>query len=305
MTTPHPVRRDARSLQDPRKRSGEVFDNVVVGVDDPQAGRDALELARELIAADGNMMLVYVQVVVPAADSDSDPVWQVAERRRALERLASLRDEARVDAQLSCVQARSVAVGLHEAVRRHGDLLVIGASQRDEYERTFVGDDTREVLKDPPSAVAVAPTGYAMRAPALRKIGVAYDGSPGSEQALAVARTLARDRHAELSAFEAVPEPIRVHDVWNVEGEIEADVAKARERLGALGEVDPSAASGDAAEELARYAPSVDLLVLGPHRHRPIDLLMGGSTSQRLAESAPCALLVLGPAGGSSTTPIA
>lgn len=282
-----------------------MFDNVVVGIDDPQAGRDALALARQLVSGDGSLLLVYVQRVAPVVDSEADAVFQVDERRSALERLASLRDEAQVDAQLLCIEAPSVAVGLHEAVRRHGDLLAIGASQRDEYERTFVGDDTREVLNDPPSAVAVAPAGYAARAPALRRIGVAYDGSPASERALAAGRTLARSHQAELSAFEAVPEPIRVHDVWNVEGEIEQGVAKAREHLGELGDVEPRAASGDAAEELARYATSVDLLVLGSHRHRPIDVLTGGSTSQRLADGAPCALLVLGPGGASSITPIA
>lgn len=263
-----------------------MFDNVVVGVGGEGAGRDPLELARQLVSTDGSLILVAVEVeVLPP------------ERRRALEQLASLRDEAYVEAQLLCVQARSVARGLHQAARQHGDLLVVGASLHDDYERVFVGDDTRDVLKNPPCDVAVAPLGYAMRAPALRTIGVAYNGSPGSEQALAVARSLGRQRSARLSAFEAVPEPIRVHDPWNVEVEIEEGVAKALARLAELGDVEPHAASGDAAEELTRYAASVDLLVLGPHQHRPKDRLMGGSTSQRLGDSSPCPLLVLSSAG--------
>jgi uncharacterized protein len=270
-----------------------MFDSVVVGVDDHQAGRDALGLAKQLVSPDGSLTLVYVQVVMLAADSD--PVWQVAERHRALRRLAALRDEARVEAELLAVQAASVAAGLHEAVRRHGDLLAIGASQRDEHERVYVGDDTREVLEDSPSAVAVAPAGYGMRPPAMKKIGVAYDGSPGSEDALALARTLAREHHAELSAFEAVAEPVSVHDPRNIEGETEERVAQARERIAELGDVEAHAASGDAAQELARYAATVDLLVLGPHKHRPRDWFMAGSTSQRLADAAPCALLVLSP----------
>jgi nucleotide-binding universal stress UspA family protein len=136
-----------------------------------------------------------------------------------------------------------------------------------------------------------------MRAPALRTIGVAYDGSPGSEQALAVARSLGRQRPAQLSAVEAVPEPIRVHDPWNVELDIEEGVAKARARLAELGDVEPHAASGDAAEELAPCAGSVDLHVLGPHQHRPKDRLMGGSTSRPLGDGSPCPLLVLSSAG--------
>lgn len=280
-----------------RERTNEMFDNVVVGVGGEGAGRDPLELARQLVSTDGSLILVAVEVEVLPPDTDPNPPWQVSERRRALEQFESLRDEAYVEAQLLCVQARSVARGLHQAARQHGDLLVVGASRDDDYERVFVGDDTRDVLKNPPCDVAVAPLGYAMRAPALRTIGVAYNGSPGSEQALAVARSLGRQRSARLSAFEAVPEPIRVHDPWNVEVEIEEGVAKALARLAELGDVEPHAASGDAAEELTRYAASVDLLVLGPHQHRPKDRLMGGSTSQRLGDSSPCPLLVLSSAG--------
>jgi nucleotide-binding universal stress UspA family protein len=64
----------------------------------------------------------------------------------------------------------------------------------------------------------------------------------------------------------------------------------------------PSAASRPAAaastdddpvEALARYAESVDLLVLGSHAYHPTDALLAGSTAQRLADQAPCPLLVL------------
>ena len=270
-----------------------MFDKVVVGIDDYEAGRDALELAKQLVSTGGDVLIVFVQVVVLAPGTDSDPPWQVTERQRAEERLLALRAEAHVHAQLLEVQALSVAAGLHEAARGHGDLLVIGASRRDELDRVVIGDDTHAMLKDPPCAVAVAPAGFATRAPVLRTIGVAYDDTPESERALAVARNLARECRAELSAFEAVREPVWVQDPWAPEREIEEAVAKARERLVDLGGLEPHAASGDAAEELARYAASVDLLVLGSHEQRPIDRLTGGSPSQRLADSVPCALLVL------------
>lgn len=276
-----------------------MFDNVVVGVDDYDAGRDALELAKRLVFFDGNLLLVFVEVVKPAPFPDADPELQAADRRRALERLASLRDDAQVDAQLLTVQAGSVASGLHEAVSRHGDLLVIGASRRDDLRRVFVGDDTRPVLESSPSAVAVAPRGYAAGDPALNTIGVAYNGSPASEEALAVASELARDHNAELSAFEAVPEPIYVHDPLSGRWERDERLGKAYRRLDELGDVKPRVASGEAAQALARYATTVDLLVLGPHEYRPIDRFTGGSTSQRLADSAPCPLLVLSARGAS------
>jgi nucleotide-binding universal stress UspA family protein len=270
-----------------------MFDNVVVGVDDYEAGRDAVELAKQLVSLDGDMLLVYVEVVMRAPGPDSDPQWQLDDRRHALKRLASVRDAANAEAELLTVQAGSVARGLHSAVRRHGDLLVVGASRRDDFERTFVGDDTRQVLQDAPSAVAVAPSGYATRLPSLDTIGVGYDGSPASQQALDGASELARERGAELSVFEAVAEPMYGSDPVSGELALEERREKAERRLAELGDVKPHVGSGDAAQALGRYAESVDLLVVGPHEYRPSDRLSGGSTAQLLADSPACPLLVL------------
>jgi nucleotide-binding universal stress UspA family protein len=268
-----------------------MFDHVVVGVDDYQAGRDALELAKQLVSEDGDMLLVFVDVAM----RPSDPRWQLDDRRRALERLASVRDDANADAQLLIVQAGSVARGLHEAVRRHGDLLVVGASRRDELERAFVGGDTRRVLQTAPSAVAVAPSGYATRLPSLDTIGVGYDGSPASERALTVASALARERAAELSALDAVAEPIYANDPVSGQWALEARFEKAQQQLAELDDVKPRGPWGDAAQALARYAASVDLLVVTSHEYRSSDRFSGGSTSQRLADGVACPLLVLAP----------
>ena len=84
---------------------------------------------------------------------------------------ARLADEAGIDAEVFCVEARSVASGLHElGVSRRADLLVIGASRRDDYDRALVGDDTREVLGHAPCAVAVAPMGFATRPPIIELV---------------------------------------------------------------------------------------------------------------------------------------
>jgi nucleotide-binding universal stress UspA family protein len=114
-----------------------------------------------------------------------------------------------------------------------------------------------------------------------------------SEGALALARVLARERGAVLSAFHAVPEPY-VSSIVNPQPEIEAGLAETRKRIAGLGDVEAHAeSSDDAAEALARYGASVDLLVLGSHEYRPIDRVGSGSTAQRLAEDTPCPLLVL------------
>jgi nucleotide-binding universal stress UspA family protein len=273
-----------------------MFENVIVGVKDRVAGRDALELARRLVSPEGTLLLVNVHDTVLWPFPVSDPQWQERERRRALEQLGPLRAEAGVDAQLLSVQALTVAAGLHEVARERGDLLAIGASRGDEFDRALVSDDARALLEDAPCAIAVAPVGYAADAPALRKIGVAFDGSHGSEEALAAGRTLAGRLGAELSAFAVVPEPLRIQHPLDMDREIADLVAEARKQLAELPDVRADAGYGDAAEELARYGASVDLLILGPHEQRWADRLWGGSTAQRVSTGASCPVLVLGPA---------
>jgi nucleotide-binding universal stress UspA family protein len=230
--------------------------------------------------------------------SDAALAHRRPERERTLEWLTALRDESRADAQVACVEAASVARGLHELVAsRHLDLLVIGSSGRDQFGGVFGGDDTRETLEEAPCVVAVAPAGYATYQPvALTKVGVAYDGSAGSARALAMARSLAAEHGSKLSAFQAVGAPHYVHDRWAVQTELNDAVKDSRERVTELGQVEPHAEFGDAVEELTRFGASVDLLVVGSHKHRPIDhLAMRRTTAQRLAADAPCPLLVLGP----------
>ena len=271
-----------------------MFENVIVGVDGPEGGRDALWLARQLAHPHAQLTLARVDVVPREPWPPSGAVTEAAHALRALQPLERLREEARFDAHVLYVEAGSVAAGLHELAARHdGDVLVIGTSRYDDLERSVRGEVVRAVLENAPCPVAIAPRGHALRTPALRRIGAAYDGSAQSEQALVLARRLARERAAALSAFQAVPEPY-VHNLTAPQPEIEGGLAEARERIAELGDVEPYVASGDdAAEALARYGASVDLLVLGSHRYRPVDQLGSGSTAQRLVGRAPCPLLVL------------
>ena len=272
-----------------------MFDRVVVGINSYAAGRDAIALAKVLLSGGGELTLVYVEVLqskpAPGADARPDDEAQ----RFGLERLSRLRDQAQIAAEISRIQALSVRRGLHEsAAGRGADLLVIGAGRHAPLPHMFLGDAAREVLEDPPCPVAVAPAGYSGWPGRIRKIGVAYDGSRGSDRALELARKLTREHHAALSAFEAVRAPAYARDVWNAEGEIDEDVENARQRIAALGDVEPHAEfADDAVAGLRWYGASVDLLVLGAHRYRPPDRLLQRSKAQRLADQPPCPLVVL------------
>ena len=277
VTTDHPLRGHPTGM----------FSNLVVAVKEPEAGRDALCLARTLTSTAGNLTLAHVHLAAPRPAPDSGAAGSAARRRDALERLAALRDESQLDAELAYIEAPSARRGLHDLARaQDADLLIIAASREDEIYRDLVGDDTRELVERAPCAIAVAPVGYAERQGPLRRIGVGYDGSPASARALEVARKLAADAATELSAFQAVSGP------GHVEETVDDELARALESLNNLA-VDAHAGYGEPVAELRRYGHSVDLLVLGSRRHNPVGRSLGQDIAPRLADDPPCPLLVV------------
>jgi nucleotide-binding universal stress UspA family protein len=264
-----------------------MFEIVLVGVGDREGGADALALARQLISRQGELTLAKVQLVTRKPSADSGLVREAREEERELESLASLRAEAGVDARVASVKGLSVARGLHAfADLQRADLLVVGASRASEV-------DTLEVLRDAPCAVAVAPVGYASGPRPVEEIGVAYDGSAESDRAVALARTLAAERHARVFALQAVSTSVEASDPWNPDAAVANAVAAAEQRIVALGGVEPRVRVGEATDELAELEAGVDLLVIGTHEHRAIDRFFGSSTSETLAEHPASPLLVL------------
>jgi nucleotide-binding universal stress UspA family protein len=158
-----------------------------------------------------------------------------------------------------------------------------------------MGDDTRAALNGAPCAIAIAPAGYMAEPATMREIGVGYDGSPESEHALALARKLALELGAKLSAFEAVTLASTALSTGPLPFDemVTTLVTEARDRIAASGDVEAHAAYGHPAEELAVYSASLDLLVTGSRAYGPIGRLIHGSTSRELARTARCPLLVL------------
>ncbi len=267
-----------------------MFRNVVVGVDDGPNGRDAIALGKFLVAKDGRLALAHVHGGDPRMRQVSPEIAH-AERTSSTELLEKVRSEAGIEAELLSIGSLSIGRGLHEIVELHGaDLLVVGSHSRSLLGRVMVTDHTADALNGATSAVAVAPGGYAEQPVELREIGVGYDGSPESEHALAVAVELAKETGAKVSAFEAVSLPFGHRAKPE---EVEQLVEEARARIAALGDVEPHAAFGHSAEELALYAASVDLLIVGSRGYGPVGRFMHGSTSRHLSRLARAPLLVL------------
>jgi nucleotide-binding universal stress UspA family protein len=272
-----------------------MFRQIVVGVDGREGGRDAVALAKLLVAPDGELTLAHVFPGDAYSYRGASAAREASERERAEALLETVREETGVEAHLRELGSSSVGRGLHELCEVIGpDLLSVGSSRRGLLGRVLIADDTSAALNGAPCSIAIAPVNYSQQPGALREIGVGYDSSPESEHALSVARTLARVSGAKLSALEAVSLP---SDAFLGPGAVDNTPQRlledARRRIAALGDVEPHAAYGQPAEELALYSGTLDLLIVGSRSYGPIGRLIHGSTSQQLARSARCPLLVL------------
>jgi nucleotide-binding universal stress UspA family protein len=263
-----------------------MFKNVLVGVDGRQGGRDAIALARLLSDPAATLTLVFVLGTDTAEDlADSE---ELLERERA---------SFDVEAELLRVISIAPGRGLHEqAERQAADLLVVGSCSHGTFGRAMLGDDTRAALNGAPCAVAVASHGSAEHHTAISNIGVAYNQSPESKSALAVARELAAPTSATVHALEVVSLPsVSYGGIMSppMGGLISGMVTEASDRMKELADVDGRAVYGLAGEELARFGDELDLLVVGSRGYGPLRRLVSGSTSNYLERHARCSLLVL------------
>jgi nucleotide-binding universal stress UspA family protein len=285
-----------------------MFDKVLVGIDEHQGGRDAIALAKVFAAEVAKLTFTYVYQGDTHAWRGSSPPFEAGERERARQLLEDAARDAGGAADVLPRGAPSVGRGLHDAVEAVGaDLIVVGSSRRGLLGRVFVGDDTRAALNGAPCAVAIAPAGYAQRSAGMKTIGVGYDGSPESVHALKVARSLATARGARLEAIEVVSTPAYVLAEGDTgpEDALASLLKDAAAEVGALDGIEAHVSYGNPADELSLFGDSVDLLVVGSRSYGPLGRLVHGSTSQHLARTARCPLLVLTraarPAGTAST----
>jgi nucleotide-binding universal stress UspA family protein len=274
-----------------------MFKNVLVGVDGRAGGRDAIALACKLIDPDGKLALAHVH------SGDLRPSHAIApglvreEREASHKLLEQERAAADVKAELISIVSMSPGRGLHEqAEEQNADLIVVGSCSHGAFGRAMLGDDTRAALNGAPCAVAIAPLGYAKHPIPIAKVGVAYNSSPESAAALAMARELAAPTRATVHALEVVMIPTVAYTgiMAPALGEsIDMMLQEANSRMKELPDVDGHAVYGLAGEELAAFGDQVDLLVVGSRGYGPVKRLVLGSTSDYLERHARCSLLVL------------
>ena len=303
-------------------RAAGAFKTVLVGVDGTSAGRDAIALGETLRAHDGRLILAHV---VPTHVPSSRTLHSTRLGRSARELLARERSAAGVSADLAGTLARSVRHGLDElADESDADLVVVG-SRRGGAIRRLLG---RSYALRSPRPVAIAPSGYAERLGPLKAIGVAYDATPESQDALAAAVQLADQQDAAVQAMVVVSEgsvdaatrrrtighsalsgaairgstnvaPALTAAAWSASSgrgrrtALDRLKRAAEQRLRALRGVEGRVVVGSPVSELLAFGDQVDLLIVGSRSHRLLRQLILGSTSARLAESAEFPVLVV------------
>jgi nucleotide-binding universal stress UspA family protein len=266
--------------------SAPVFARIAVGVDRRHGGRDALALAALLRDACGaQLAAVYVYPFDRTVHLDDADALEAVLQDELLAELEQELEQAGVAARPVVVSDALPAHALQCFAEREGaDLIVVGAPHRAGADRVIGGDVAAGTLRGSPCAVAVAPAGFAEREPTLDRVGVGFDGSAESCEALALAGRLARATGAALHVVSVAAAAVAEHE------------AAARAEGGSYETV-----AGRPATQLRRRSADLDLLVVGSRGHGPVRRLLLGSTSTRLVREARCPVLVVpGPVDASA-----
>ena len=255
-----------------------MYNNLIIGVDGRQGGRDAAALAGILAAPTAKRHLAYVETNPHnGRGSEDDLHLELADSELLPALLNAERELAGGVAPLVRVAAASVASGLGEiAGRDNADLVVVGTSRhRDDIAGHLGHDDVVALLRHTAETIAVAPRGYSDDPRRLESIGVAFDGSPESLVALAHAGLLAEQRGCEV-VTSRMPEP--------AEWPPSAPAIHLAARVG-----------------LVRLSREVDLLVCGSRRAGALRRLATGSTSEYLTRRVEVPLIITAPLDARAT----
>ena len=254
-----------------------MYDNLIIGVDGRQGGRDAAALAGMLAGASAKRYLAYVETKPHNGRGTEDDLHlELADADLLPALLNAERQLAGAVAPLVHVVAESVASGLGEiAGRDEADLVVVGASRHRDLSGHLGYDDVVALLRQTLETIAVAPRGYSDGPRCLERIGVAFDRSPESFVALAHAGLLAEQRGCEV-VVSRLPEP--------AEWPPPAPPIQVAERAG-----------------LKALSREVDLLVCGSRRAGTLRRLATGSTSEYLTRHVEVPLLITPPVDARTT----
>ncbi len=281
---------------------------IVIGYDGSDHAPDALALGRLLgRLADAELLVVCAYPEDPLGESPTAAELAGGLREDAEAHLLRARETLDGDggrAELRALAGASPSQVLHELAEEVGAVaIVVGATHHGTRLRLLSANTPAHVLDHAPCPVAVAPEGFAAQAHAPQRIAVAYDDTPESERALAVAAGFARRAHARLRLVTVInAAAVGLYPPLDA-GAYEQVAALARERAherldAAIGRLEGVEAEGvvldgDPGDELVADSAADDLLFTGSHGKGPLRRVLLGSTSGHLLREAACPLVVV------------
>jgi nucleotide-binding universal stress UspA family protein len=284
-----------------------MFRTIVIGYDGPERGGDAVALA-EILRDPRRGTLVLTAAYSPVSLSVGgyilpDEIEAIRDSAEAslTDARAALRDPSR--ARIHAVPCDFAPLALTAvAEEESADLIVVGSTHRGAFGRVLTGTTAECLLHRAQCAVAVAPRGY--HGGDIRRVGVAYDGSPEADAALHAAESLALERRAALTVYSVVeptsPSGGMIAAGTGAEWPSRAAKERARHLLYAVTDNAPDGLKletlllhGVPAEEIARRADGVlDLLFVGSHGYGPLRRALLGSVSGALVRDAGCPVVI-------------
>lgn len=287
---------------------------VLIGYDPERGGDRAVDLGVALAGAIGTTPHVIAVRQWPPYQSHIDDVR--AELEEQLARPFARLQERHANAGLTtqAIAGPSPASALYdEAERRQARLVVVGSSHRGPVGRTLAGSAAESLLNGAACPVVIVPRPPGGDGPsgpaepvahALKKIAVAYNGSPESRDALDTAVALAAHTGASLTLIAVADYPSYAYGTaWPtmspsqiLEGEQRQKEQLVKDALSELPDGIEShslVATGDTATALAEQSEGYDLLVTGSRGYGPLRRTLLGSVTRRVVRSSSCPVLVV------------
>jgi nucleotide-binding universal stress UspA family protein len=276
---------------------------IVVGYDGRREGRDALALAAALAPTLGEDLLVASVYPSPETSFGLTPEeLRDQGERMAAEGVSELPEG--VDATPVAVPGHSAAEGLYRLLEsEHPSMAVVGSSHRGPLGSVLAGRVASRLLTASPCPIAVAPRGLAMRErPVLREIGIGFDDTPESWNAVQRAAAVGIAAGARLRIIHALAPvaapPMAPAESERLTRELRAQREHALQRAAASVSKDLHAEStilvGDPVGVLEREAgEGLDLLVLGSRGYGPVHRVLLGGVSESVVRRSPCPVLVV------------
>ena len=281
-----------------------MFERMILGFEGTAQSSDALALAK-LLASQAKASIVVSHVVPRPPPFDArtrEYIKRLQDHVRtvldpAVAALSGLTTEARP------IESSSAARGLHELAEEEGaSLIVIGSTRRGPVGRVILGSVGEVLLAGAPTAVAVAPKGFATSAPeTVGVVGVGFNASPEGRVALRAAATLAGQAGARLRAITVEEDFAHARHALKPSHHEASGLAEELDR--ALEETGVPDAErvllrGGAVQCLCEAGSETDLLVIGSRGYGPLHHALVGSVSAHLMRSCPVPVLVM-PRGAS------